>query len=463
MARLASFFKAQSVPFWALITFLILTFATGGASRSDVQSLVVLRPAAVVFCAIGLWTLKWQHVRAFPLLFAMAAAIFALVLSHLIPLPPGIWGALSGRELLTQIDQAAELGAVWRPLSLVPAATWNAFYSLFVPLAVLLLGAQLSREERYKLLPWMLGFGLFSGFFGIMQIVGPTDGPLYLYAVTGLGSANGLFANRNHEALLLACLFPMLAVFAAASARSEEQAEIKFWTAIGIGIILIFLVVVTGSRAGLMLTLLGLLLVRTLYHRSAHLTPKKRSSRTFDLRYGIAFITVVFIGLVSVVMSRGEALQRLMHEDSVNDGRFQIWAPLADMAWKYFPFGSGIGSFVETYQIDEPADLLGPDYYNHAHTDWLETYLTAGLPGLLLMGVAIFAYVRRAYTVFRTPLGQGRGILFARLGAVLLGFFALESLADYPLRVPSLSCLFVIALLWFAGGGSAGVKTAGAV
>jgi hypothetical protein len=34
----------------------------------------------------------------------------------------------------------AELGEVWRPIAMVPPAAWNAFYSLFVPLAVLLLG-----------------------------------------------------------------------------------------------------------------------------------------------------------------------------------------------------------------------------------------------------------------------------------------------------------------------------------
>jgi hypothetical protein len=40
---------------------------------------------------------------------------------------------------------------------MVPSATWNAFFSSFVPLPVLLLGVQLSRGELFKLLPWVLG------------------------------------------------------------------------------------------------------------------------------------------------------------------------------------------------------------------------------------------------------------------------------------------------------------------
>ena len=207
MARRTHFFKVEAVPYWALVVFLILTFLTGGGSRADIQSLIILRPAAVIFCGVGLWSLKWAHVKANRFFFGMTAAIFALVIGHLIPLPPSIWGSLPGRELISEIDKAAELGEVWRPVSMVPSATWNAFYSLFVPLAVLSLGVQLSREERFKLLPIVIGLGLISGLVGLLQVIGDPSGPLYLYMVTNNGSAAGLFANRNHQAILLAMLF----------------------------------------------------------------------------------------------------------------------------------------------------------------------------------------------------------------------------------------------------------------
>jgi O-antigen ligase len=456
VARQTKFFKAEAVPFWALITFLILTLFTGGGSRADIQSLVILRPAAVIFCGIGLWSLRWEHVKAYRFLFGMASAIFALVLLHLLPLPPAAWEALPGRGLLTQIEDAAGLGAVWRPISMVPSATWNAFFSLFVPLAVLVLGAQLSRGELFKLLPWLLGFGLLSGFWGIMQIIGPSDSPLYLYAGTGNGSANGLFANRNHQAVLLACLFPMLAVYAATRVQSEEQSGVKLWASIGIGVVLVPLILLTGSRAGFLLALLGLLLIPFLYRRPTSLTPKKRTHRKFDLRYGIGAMVVLGLGALSVIMSRGEAFQRLIDKDQIRDERFKVWGPIVEMAWQYFPFGSGIGSFVETYQIDEPSALLSPEYYNHAHMDWLETYLVAGLPGLLLVAVSVAAYLRQSLKAFRKPLGAGRGPSFARLGVVLLGFFGLASVVDYPLRVPILSCFFVVGLLWLATGSAVG-------
>jgi O-antigen ligase len=448
------------VPFWALVIFLILTFFTGGSSRADTQSLVILRPAAVIFCGIGLWRLRWDHVRENRFLFGLAAAVFALVLLHVVPLPPAIWGALPGRAIITEIDKVAELGAVWRPLSMVPATTWNAFYSLFVPLAVLIFGVQLSREERFKLLPILLGLGLLSGFWSIMQLSGPTDGPLYLYSEPS-GTADGLFRNRNHQAALLACLFTMLAVYASTSVRSEEQAGLRLWMAVAAGVVLVPLVLLTGSRAGLAVSVLGIIAAFFLYRKPASLTPKKRTRRKFDFRYALVGFAVLCLGALSILMARAEAFQRLLATDSGEDDRLTVWVPIAKIAWKYFPFGSGIGSFVEVYQIDEPFDLLSPEYYNHAHNDWLEVTMTAGLPGVLLLLVAVVAFARWAFKAYRAPIGEGRTILFARLGAVVIAILALASIPDYPLRVPSLMCVFVIAALWLTSREGNRTKIAG--
>jgi hypothetical protein len=460
VARKAKFFKAAAVPFWALVAFLILAFFTGGASRGDAQSLIILRPAAVIVCGIGLWSLSWEHVKAYRFLFGMAAAIFALVLSHLIPLPPSVWGALPGRGIITEIDKVAELGAVWRPISMVPSATWNALYSLFVPLAVLILGAQLSREDRFKLLPWVLGLGLFSGLWGISQVIGDPQGPLYLYRVTNNGAAVGLFANRNHQAILLASLFPMLAVYASTSVRSEEQAGVRLWLAIGAGFVLVPLLLVTGSRAGLILGVVGLLSTLLVYKRPSDLTPKKRKGGKLDLRYAAAGFGVLCLGALTIIMSRAEAFQRLFATDEA-DPRFQLWPYLPPIAWKYFPLGSGIGSFVEVYQIDEPYELLSPEYFNHAHNDWLEVYMTVGLPGLILLGITIYAVFQTSWILFRTPIEAGRDVRFARLGAIVILILALGSIGDYPLRTPTLAAVFAVAVLWLAGPRSETPKNTG--
>jgi O-antigen ligase len=450
-----------SVPFLMLVAFLVLTFFMGGGARDDILSLVFLRPAAVILCAIGFWGLRWPHIRSNSFLFGMAVAIFVLVGLHLIPLPPSVWWSLPGREIIKNIDKVAELGLVWRPISMVPSTTWNAFFSLFVPLAVLLLSVQISQEEQFKLLQVILVLGLLSGIWGIIQVVGPAYGSFYLYDITNNGSSVGLFSNRNHQAVLLATLFPMLAVYASMVSKSEEQASLRLWLAIAAVVVLVPLLLVTGSRTGLILGVIALISSVFVYSRPTFRTPRKRKTRTFDPRYPIAVFAILCLGALTVVMSRAEALQRLFTTDQSEDGRFEMWYATIQMGWKYFPFGSGIGSFVEVFQIDEPYELLSPSYANHAHNDWLELFMTAGLPAAILVAVALFAFARRCWLLFFSPIRNSREVRFGRLGAIIIIILALGSIGDYPLRTASLACVFVISALWLASNDAIRSKNTG--
>lgn len=436
--------------FWLLVAYLFFVFMTGGGSRDDIQSLIVLRPVAVIICGIAFLSLRRQHLQAYRAPFAIAAAIIALVALHLVPLPPAIWQILPGRDLLVEVDRVADVGMTWRPISLVPAATWNALYALFVPLAVLLLGVQLSADERLRLLPVLLILGLLSGFWGLLQSISSPDGPLYLYRQTTNGAAVGLFANRNHQAILLACLFPMLAVFAIAEVRSHDQAKFKAWLAIALGAVLVPLILVTGSRAGIVAGIVGLAWAFALYRKPHVSTPIKRKVQKFDPRPALVGFAVLCIGGLTIIMSRAEAFRRLTQADQSEELRFKMWAPIVEMTTKYLPFGSGIGSFVKVYQIDEPDALLDLSYVNHAHNDWLELYLTAGVPGVVLLTITLTMLVRSILGAFGRATDTSKAGSHARLGASIIIILALASLVDYPLRVPSLACVLVVAVLWLA-------------
>jgi len=440
--------ERASFSFWVLSAFLTLTFLVGGGARSDVQSLALLRPAAVLACGVGLWTLRAHMIAHYRVLFWLAAGILAMPLLHLVPLPPSLWQALPGHGIVTDIDRLAGVGQVWRPLSIAPVETGNAFFSLFVPLAVLLLGVQLSREERYRILPLLVGLGLLSGLIGLFQVVGDPQGMLYFYRITNNGSAVGLFSNRNHAAIYLACLLPMLAIYASSGLQSVEQARFRGWAAVISGAVLIPLLLVTGSRAGLVVGVLGLAAAAVLYRKPVVEQPARRRTVRINPAYLLISFGGVALALMTALFSRAEAFKRLLAPDQLDDLRFRMWGPIAGMGWKYFPFGSGMGSFVEAFQIDEPADLLSGSYANHAHNDWLELYLTGGVLALLLIVVTVFAWARRSWAVWTADKPQRREIAFARLGSILLFLLALASVGDYPLRVPSLMCFAVISAIW---------------
>lgn len=441
--------------FWLLAAFLIVVFMTGGASRIDVQSLPILRPLSVLMCAIALMSLRMRHLVGRRSLLAAFAIALVLALAHVIPLPPSIWQALPGRGDLIAVDNLTGLKDQWRPLTIAPANGWHAFASLFAPLAVLLLGVQLGREDLRRLLPLVFGLGAVSGLVGLLQVISDPQGPLYFYRVTNNGSAVGLFSNRNHAATLLACLFPLLAVYASMATGTEDQIRARQLLTASVAIVLVPLILVTGSRSGLISGVLGLVAAGLIYRRPA----EGRKIRRGDGRKSVRFVPIlggiaaISLGFLTFFFSRAVAIERLFDE-TANVSRIDYWALSVDMFWKYFPWGSGSGSFVEAFLIVEPANQLTANYVNRAHNDWIETAVTFGVPGLLLLASSVVLFALQSYKIWAVVDGSSRSVALARAASAAILIIAIASLSDYPLRTPIMMSLFALLLLWLSSARS---------
>lgn len=433
-----------------ILLFLLLVLITGGSARGDVQSLILLRPLAALFLCYGLIGLTSDDVASLRTSFAITLAIILLILLHLVPLPPAIWTALPGRDVVVGVDRAAGIGAIWRPLSLVPTETRNALFSMIVPLAALVLVARLDPGERHRLLWPLLGIGMASGVLGFLQAVGPQGGPLYFYRVTNGWSAVGFFANRNHQALLLAAMFPVLAVYASIGIKTEREKRIRSFTAIAAGVLIVPLLLVTGSRAGLALGVLGIAVTPLLMMQSQRLAPDKRGTRRIKMIYVLGPIGLVGLAILGVVFARAEAISRMISGTSGPEVRFEVWPTVIDLIQRFLPFGSGIGSFVPVFQLEENTRDMRWFYMNHAHNELLEIALTGGLPAIAILLVATVAWGRMAMRWFRTRPDTTE-VVFGRLGVILIAMYALASLVDYPIRVPLHAAIFTIAVAWACG------------
>ena len=448
----------NSYPLGVAVFFLAAVFLMGGGARADIQSLVILRPLVVICLGVALWGVTKEQLAAMRVPLLLGAMLPLLMILQLIPLPPAVWTILPGRDLFAQAAVLTGIEQPWRPISLVPYRTWNSLFACLVPLTALLLIARLSREQRFTLLPVLIGLGLVSGLLGLAQAVGSPEARLYFYEITNNGSAVGLFANRNHQAALLACLFPMLAVYASIDEQSPERWRLKALLWAGAALFILPLLLVTGSRAGLVLGLIALLAAALLYRRPRHYVPRRRWRHRFNVRYAVGAGAILLLGGITAVFSRAKAIERLLMKDETEELRIQLLEPIWKMIQTYFPFGIGFGAFPDIFKVHEPFHLLATAYVNHAHNDLLEFVLEGGLPAAIILFVGVMVWVVGVARLRAAEGDIGRSVLFGRLGAAIIIILAAASIVDYPLRVPSISVVFVIAMIWMAFGARSSIS-----
>ncbi len=448
LPRLKGMIK-PALPFvllWVLMGALVVA---GGASRAQVSGQVVVRIVAwllLIVAALFGDRPKMDEMR--PVVWLLGAGVL-LVLLQLVPLPPALWQALPGHGPMAASLTAATAGNAWRPLALSPGAAMNALSSLVVPATTLWLVAGLSTERRAQLLPLLLAVVVASTMAGLLQFsTGRIDNPLVNETV---GVASGTFANRNHFALLLAvgCLL--------ASAWAFTQARPEAWRSVtATGLVLLFLLMIlsTGSRAGALLGALALGLALVLSHRAitAGLGSRARWIPLASI-VGVLGLVCIFV-LISVAADRALSIDRIFAADPGQDMRGRGLPTVLAMVREYFPWGSGLGGFDPVFRMHEPFHLLKPTYFNHAHNDFLEIVLDAGLPGLLLLLAALSWWAWASVRAWR-----GDAVL-PRLGSAILLLVILASLVDYPARTPLIMAVMVIAAAWLSGSARAPAPSA---
>lgn len=422
-------------------------FLFGGASRVDSFALVPARAVAII--AVGVLLLApmpgwWPRARL-PLLFVGAVA--ALILLQLVPLPPVLWQSLPGRGDFAGLSVLPDMAHIWRPIAVEPDLALNVLMSL-LPVVAAIVALAMLPPDRYRILVLLLiGLILASGMVGMFQTLSGSNPALYPHRVSNLGGAAGLFANRNHQALALALAFPLLAVWTV-QRRAERggAAEIPL---LFLGLLFVSLILVTGSRAGLLLMVVGVAgATAMLYRRASGRTVSPRS------RMLARALPVIAIGvaIALVILSNAEAMRRLFDEDISGDTRAAAFGPILGMIWHYFPVGAGVGSFADVFRIHEPLALLKPTYLNHAHNELLELALDAGLPGLLLLAAFLFWWARATMRLWRGHSKPGRGIAYGRCGSIITAQVMAASLIDYPLRTPAVAMIFAISCCWMHFG-----------
>jgi O-antigen ligase len=436
--KAAAAWRQEPATIAAAFLLLVAIVFGGGGADGPLTNGIVEAVAALVLTAVAAMHFSGRPLPAQangPLWFI--AAVLLLMLFQLIPLPPSVWTILPGRETAIAVTQLIGRSGAWRPLSLDPEGTRQHAAALLVPAAMLLAAIGASYRGLILLNRTLIVGALLSAFVGAIQIALGSPAGLFFFGHTFRGVASGLFANPNHQAqLMLAGLVatglmirlepPQVRIRRAGGERMVHLGWLLFP-------IFMALAVAAQSRA-------GLILLAPATAASAIIASRRKGAG----KMLIAFLALVAALVVIVAFTPGSLERALKLQSTVTEGRIVFVPDVIYTLNQYWPWGSGLGTFVPVFQANENLDLVQPLWVNHAHNDLLEWLLETGLPGAILLAAALIALVWRMFRLMRSRVAADPAPALA--GFTILLLLLVHSLVDYPLRMRSLAAVAALAL-----------------
>ena len=396
--------------------------------------LVVGSAAGIASWARGYWArahgIAVPPVAGGPLL----AALHALVLVQLVPLPPGLLRVLSpGTFDFYQEMSLVPIG--WRPVTVNPADTARGLAFLA---GMSLLYAAVFREfddERWRrrLAGTVVLTACAMTLAALVQAASTDPTRIYgFWKPRWDWGVFGPYVSRNHFAGYLAMAIPLAIGFAAESALDVRRswAHRRFgWVALGdpagiaafrrvaAAMVLMVGLLASHSRGGLLaFGGASLALVALLRRWRALLLP---------LVAGL-----VVVGLLWVDVG---ATQHAFETRGLRQSRLELWMDAARMFPRFPVLGAGFNAFGTSYT--QYQTVARYEWYGEAHNEYLQALLDLGVVGALLVAALLVRLLRSGVrAASATPLDAGL------LGAILA--CCVHNAVDFNWQIPANAATF---------------------
>ncbi len=250
----------------------------------------------------------------------------------------------------------------------------------------------------------------------------------------------GPYVNHNDYAGLMELLLPISVTYILSRSMNPILRTL-LWCGVGLVISSVW---VSGSRGGTVaLVIEGVVLAGVLVGPR----PQGVSVRSLAVLLAVILISAgTFYWLASTgrvvenawtVFDPGRPLEATLGD------RFQLWTDTVHIIRAHPWTGIGVGSFEDVIPgyLTFPTDL----HWTHAHDDVLEAVAETGIPGAVLILMAIALFIHSALRDLGRRLRRGWG--WIQLGAAVsaVGLFC-HSFVDFNLRIPANAAWFVVCL-----------------
>jgi len=260
--------------------------------------------------------------------------------------------------------------------------------------------------------------GLASAAIGLVQVFAPSLADGGWIAAPAPGRATGNVRQPNHLASLL--LWSLVAVVWMLDTR-----RLRRWPAVALASVLLFAVVLSASRTGLV----GALLLAVWGLLDRRLTRDARWLLcAMPLLYAVAWLGLSAWAHHDPRAFAGEA--RLSHGGDLSSSRFAIWSNTLELIRREPWLGVGYGEFNLAWTLTEfPHRPVA--FFDHTHNLPLQLWVELGVPlGSLVFALLLVALVQ-AWRCARRVDGE-RGAA-RRAAFMLVLMIGLHSMLEYPL------------------------------
>lgn len=386
-------------------------------------------------------------------------------------------------EQLSDSPWIAPYHPIWKQLgslfdsAVAPSASivrHEAFFALGAPLAnilAILVGLVVgvdARRARQIMLVIALS-GSFYAAYGVLSFLIEPTMILWRDKTAYLSSVTGTFINRNTAAAYFGSCAVIWMLLILTDVRRHLPGRRFRWSNLSRDLakipqalialkfaallICVMAMFMTGSRAGVAVSLLSMIFVFVVFLR-----------KDLPPRTGVwmALAAAALVALVLLELLGGRVVSRFDSQGLTDSGRLEGWKSslriIADNPW----FGTGMGTFQSAFPPFRSPNISMRGTWNAAHSTPLEVALEAGIPMTLLLSAG--------WAVMLTVLARGvfsrkrdASIPLAAIGIALLAL--LHSSLDFTLQIPGYSipffALFGVGLAQSFHSGEGGVEPQG--
>lgn len=346
-------------------------------------------------------------------------------------------------------------------ISLNPDATLDGLARLMTYGLVFLLAVAFGRGRQFA--NFSMRFFAFSGLvIALYAIISWQFAPnwlLWKQKEYYHGFATGTFVNRNTFAtytglVLLTITAIILTQKTRAAGYGPGHGRVRWfvsyfvlhlersWFWILAWITVLFALLLSGSRAGTLSTVIGTIGLVLLVHRFE----ADGVQSGYTVMRNLKALMMVVLGMLAVYLAGGSNLTARILDSDIGaqaDERLAIYNLALRAIIDAFWTGTGLGTFpqiFEIYRTTHPSLQPGAEF---AHNTFLEVTVGLGVPAALVF-YSVLAHC--AYQCFRGVRRRHLGRVYPALGAAATILAGVHSLVDFSLEIPAVAITYAFLL-----------------